>query len=224
MAKSNHARAPQSASRTSRNRRRQQGGATAWMRPWCRATRAIEASIRLINSTLRTVERTERCAHRRPVRASHTLHEASARLIDASARLVRAAQELVATNECLGRHPDETMLVPELLVHTTGRWLETMTWLREAADDVFSLHEDVLLGLETGVLVPEQPAKRRPRIILAPRPVAMRAFLRRRQPRVVDRIAPILRRRRRTPRPAYVRVPQRNLLGRAPPLFSTSLL
>jgi hypothetical protein len=190
------------------------------MRPWCRATRAIEASIRLINSTLRTMERTERCAHRRPVSASRNLHEASGRLVDASARLTRAAQELVATNECLRREPDETMLVPELLAHTTERWLETMTWLREAADGVFSLHEDVLLGLETGVLVPEQPAaKRRPRIILAPRPVAMRAFLLHRQPRVVDRIAAILRRRRRTPRPASVRVPRRNLLGRAPPLF-----
>ena len=219
MAQSNHARAPQGASRTSR--RRQQGGAAAWMRPWCRAARAIESSIRLINSTLRTVERSERCAHRRPVSASRNLHEASARLVDASTRLVRAAQELAATNECLRREPDETMLVPELLVHTTERWLETMTFLREAADGVFSLHEDVLLGLETGVLVPEpeQPAKRRPRIILAPRPMAMRAFLLHRQPRVVDRIAAILRRRRRTPRPASVRVPRRNLLGRAPPSF-----
>jgi hypothetical protein len=218
MKHSNHARAPQGASRTSR--RRQQGGAAAWMRPWCRAARAIESSIRLINSTLRTMERSERCAHRRPVSASRNLHEASARLVDASTRLVRAAQELAATNECLRREPDETMLVPELLGHTAERWVETMTFLREAADGVFSLHEDVLLGLETGVLVPEQPAaKRRPRIILAPRPVAMRAFLLHRQPRVVDRIAAILRRRRRTPRPASVRVPRRNLLGRAPPSF-----
>ncbi|HEX6158791.1 MAG TPA: hypothetical protein VF111_01410, partial [Thermoanaerobaculia bacterium] len=70
----------------------------------------------------------------------------------------------------------------------------------------------------------EQPAPRRVRIRVAPRPGAIRAFLLRRQPRVVDRIAPILRRRRRTPRPAAVRVPHRSLLGRAPPLVPISLL
>jgi hypothetical protein len=216
MAKSNHARAPRSASRTSRNRRRQQGGATAWMRPWCRAARAIEASIRLIDSTLRAVQRAERCVHRRPVGTSRNLVEAWARIRDAQVRLDRAAQELVETHECLVREPQA--LAPELLVHTTQRWVETATRLHEAADGVVLLHEGVLQGLQAGTLVPEQPAERRPRIILAPRPVAMRAFLLRRQPRVVDRIAPVLRRRRRTPRPASVRVPRRSLLGRAPPL------
>jgi Tfp pilus assembly protein PilX len=221
MAKSKHARAPQGASGTSRNRRRQQGGMPAWMRPFCRASRALDASIRLIGATERTVARSERCAHRLPVRTSRTLQEASARLRDAQARLVRAAQELAAANECLVREPDETELVPELLVHNAQRCLEITVWLQETADGLFSLHEDVLLGLETGTLVPEpeQPAeRRRPRIILAPRPASMRAFLLLRQPRVVDRIAPILRRRRRTPRPAALQVPQPSLLGRAPPL------
>jgi hypothetical protein len=219
MMQSNHARAPQGATGNSRNRHRQQGGRPAWMRPFCRASRAIDASIRLIRSTVCTVARSERCAHRRPVRTSRTLQEASARLLDARTRLARAAQELAAANECLAREPDETELVSELLVHNAQRCGEINAWLQETADDVFSLQKDVLLGLQTGTLVPEQPAKRRPRIILPPRPVAMRAFLLRREPRVVDRIAPILRRRRRTPRPAAVRVPQRNLLGRAPPLF-----
>jgi hypothetical protein len=192
----------------------------SWMRPFCRASRALDASIRLIGATERTVARSERCAHRRPVRTSRTLQEASARLLDAQARLVRAAQELAAANECLVREPDETELVPELLVHNAQRCLEITVWLHETADGLFSLHEDVLLGLETGTLVPEQPAeRRRPRIIVAPRPVPMRAFLLLRQPRVLDRIAPILRRRRRTPRPAALQVPQPSLLGRAPPVF-----
>ncbi len=216
MAKSNHARAPRSASGTSRNRRRQQGGATAWMRPWTRAARAIEASIRLIDSTLRAVERAERCVHRRPVRTSRNLVAAWARIRDAQVRLGRAVHELAETHECLVREPQA--LAPELLVHTTQRWVETATRLHEAADGVVLLHEGILHGLQAGTFVPEQPAERRPRIILAPRPVAMRAFLLRRQPRVVDRIAPVLRRRRRTPRPASVRVPRRSLLGRAPPL------
>src|SRR5215212_9102455 len=105
MRHSNHARAPQGASGTSWNRRRQQGGGPAWMRPWSRASRAIEASIRLIDSTLRTVERSERCVHRRPVGTSRNLVAAWARIRDAQVRLDRAAQELVETHECLVREP-----------------------------------------------------------------------------------------------------------------------
>jgi hypothetical protein len=122
------------------------------------------------------------------------------------------------------REPDETELVPELLVHNAQRCLEITAWLQQTADGLCSLREGVLLGLQTGTLVPERPAERRPRIVVAPRPSPIRAFLLRRQPRVVDRIAPILRRRRRTPRPAALQVPQPSLLGRAPPLVSTSLL
>jgi hypothetical protein len=77
---------------------------------------------------------------------------------------------------------------------------------------------DVLGGLSTGELVPERPSDGRPRIILTPRALFVRAFLVTRQPRVSDRITPVLLRRRRTPRPAEVRVPRRNLQGRAPPL------
>ncbi|HYK02926.1 MAG TPA: hypothetical protein VE974_14290 [Thermoanaerobaculia bacterium] len=214
MARSNHARAPRGA-----KRRRQQDRLPAWMRPFCRAARALDASIRLIGATERTVARSERCAHRRPIRTSRTLQEASARLREAHARLVRAAQELAISHESLGPEEKEAALVPELLVHNAVRCLEITAWLQKTADGLFSLHENVLLGLQSGTLVPEQPAERRPRIKLARRPVPLRAFLLRRQARVVDRIAPILRRRRRTPRPAAVRAPQRSLRGRAPPSF-----
>jgi hypothetical protein len=176
--------------------------------------------VRLIGATLRTVAGSERCAHRRPIRTSRNLHQASALLVDASARLARAARELAETNECVAREPERATAVPDMLVHATERWMEVAILLQRASIDVSSLHEEVLLGLATGALVPERPAGRRPRIVLAPRPVsAIRAFLLLRQVRVVDRIAPLLRRRRRTPRPAAVRVPRRNLLGRAPPLF-----
>lgn len=209
---------PQRASGTSRNRRRQRGVGPAWVRSYCRAHRALDASMRLIDSTLRTVARSERCAHRRPIRTSRGLHEVSGWLSDASTQLVRAARELALTTERLRLEPGPVELAPELLAYTAGRCVEVTAWLQVTADDVFSLHKDVLRGLATGSLVPEQPEERRPRIILAPRPVPIRAFLLLRQPRVVDRIAPILRRRRRTPRPAAVRVPRRHLLGRAPPL------
>lgn len=224
MTRTNDARAPRSAPGTCRNRRRQKGGGPAWVRPFCRAERALEASIRLIGSTLRTVARSERCAHRRPIRTSRTLHEASARLHEASVRLARAAEQMRETNECIAREPERSTAVPALLLHTAERYVQVTAWLQQAADDVFTLQDDVLLGLETGFLVPEEPEGRRPRIRLAPRPVPLRAFLLLRQPRVTDRIAPILRRRRRTPRPASIRVPRRSVLGRAPPLSSVSLL
>jgi hypothetical protein len=169
MMKPNQTRTPQSSSGSSRNRRRQQGGMPAWVRPFCRASRALEASIRLIGATERTVARSERCAHRRPLRTSRTLQEASARLLDAHARLVRAARELAISHESLTAEEKDEVLVPELLVHNAERCVEITAWLAETADGVFSLHENVLLGLQTGALVPEQPAERRRRISLAPR-------------------------------------------------------
>lgn len=205
---------------------RQDRGA-AWARPLRRAHRAIDASVRLIGSTLRAREEAERCAHRRPLRTSHNLDEASGRLLHASRRLQRAVEQLAATNQCIALAPEEAASAPELLIRATERWMVITVWLQHAADDVFSLHRDVLRGLETGRLVPErpdQPGPRRARIHLAPRPVPIRAFLVLRQPRVVDRITPMLRRRRRTPRPAAIRVPHRSLLGRAPPLSAISLL
>jgi hypothetical protein len=220
---SNHAQTSR-APREPRNRRRLLEGRPAWFRPFCRMHRALDASARLIDSTLRTMARSERCAQRRPVQASVTLHEASARLLDASRRLVHAAEQLAAANDCIALEPERATLAPELLAHATERWVAVATHLQQASDDVFAFQQGVLLGLETGVLVPERPAEDRPRIRLAPRPVPIRAFLRLRQARVTQRIAPLLRRRRRTPRPAAVRVPKRNLLGRAPPLSSISLL
>lgn len=191
----------------------------AWVRPLRRAHRAMDASVRLIGSTLRARAKAERCAHRRPLRTSRDLDEASGRLLHASRRLQRAVVQLAATNECVARAPEEAAAAPELLLHATERWMQVTVWLQDAADDVFSLHTDVLNGLETGRLVPE-----RARIRLAPRPVPIRAFLVLRQARVVDRISPLLRRRRRTPRPAAIRVPHRSLLGRAPPFSPVCLL
>ncbi|HUP59086.1 MAG TPA: hypothetical protein VNA69_01565 [Thermoanaerobaculia bacterium] len=217
------ARAPEGASGTCRDRRRPQGERRRWVRPFYRANRALDASLRLIGSTLHAVAATKRTVHRRPVRASRNLHNASELLVTASVRLMWAAQNLAEMTECAGREPETAQHVPEIVVNATERWMYMTSWLAETADEVFALHRSVLDGLETGALVPERPADRRPRIVLAPRPVPVRAFLRLRQPRVHDRIAPLLLRRRRTPRPAALRVPRRNVLGRAPPLFSVCL-
>lgn len=205
---------------TGKGRNRHERGA-AWVRSFCRAYRALDASIRLADAALRDAVASRRRARRRPVQASRDLHEAEGLLVDALARLLRAARELAETNACIGREPETARFAPELLIVATARWVELSGRLNEAADVIFALHREVLAGLETGTLVPErEPADRRRRIVLAPRPVPIRAFLLRRQPRTVDRIASLLRRRRRTPRPAALRVPRRSILGRAPPLLS----
>ena len=202
------------------NRRRPQGWQwPAWVRPFRRAQRALDACLGLIDSSFRTVVTSERCAHRRPIRTSRDLHHASGRLLEAAGRLRRAARELAESNECIGREPERARFAPQCLLGETQRWIHVAEWLNAVAGDVFTLHETVLSGLETGTFVPEPQTGRRPRIVLAPRPVPVRAFLLLRQPRVLDRIPSILRRRRRTPRPASLRVPRRSVLGRAPPLF-----
>jgi hypothetical protein len=207
--------APEGASGTCRDRRRPQGERRGWVRPFFRANRALDVSLRLIGSTLRTVAAAERSAHRRPVRVSRRLQDASELLATATVRLGWAARNLVELTACVG---GETAHVPEMVVNATERWVLTAARLAEAANEVFAMHGNVLEGLQTGALVPERPADRRPRIVLVPRPVPVRAFLRLRQPRVRDRIGPVLLRRRRTPRPAALKVPRPSVMGRAPPL------
>jgi hypothetical protein len=208
-----------------RSRRRPQGlRREAWVRPFRRAHRAIASSAHLITCALLAASASSRRARRRPVRASWELDQASEQLVRASSRLEWALRELAEVNECIAREPETGAEVPGFLLEATEHWAFMTGWLCESADEIFARHQDVLDGLLTGALVPERPADRRPRIILAPRPVPIRAFLLRRQPRVADRIAPLLRRRRRTPRPRDLRVPQPASFGRAPPLFFDCLL
>ena len=89
-------------------------------------------------------------------------------------------------------------------------------------------HLEIYNGVASGKLVPEDPSTfARPRryiITIVHVPHYARAFLASRQPRVADRLTPLLQRRRRTRLPAEVRVPKRSLRGRAPPLSSTCSL
>jgi hypothetical protein len=170
----------------------------------------------LIVSTLRAVAASRKCAQRRPIHASRKLWNASNLLVTASYRIMRAAEQIAAMGEGTPQH--------EIFVQSTLRWVELAAVLNAAAREVSALHNSVLDGLENGTLVPERATGRRPRIILAPRPAPVCAFLRLRQPRLVDRLGPFLRRRGRTPRPAALRVPHRPTLGRAPPLSLVAAL
>jgi len=214
----NRTEAPKGATGTCRDRRRPQGERRpAWVRPFERVHRALDASERWINSSIRTAVRSGRCAHRRPIGSSQSLFEAETRLVTASARLTRAALQLAEANECIARDPESAAGATELLAEAMERWIFTARQLSELADHMFALHDKVLEGLESGAFPPELPPGRRPRIILAPRPVPIRAFLAARRSRVTDRISAVLRRRRRTPRPAALSVPPRTAQGRAPP-------
>ena len=204
-------RAPEGASGTCRDRRRTDGDRRRWVRPFHRANRALYASFRLIATTHHTVAAAERTVHRRPVRASRNLQRASDLLVTASARLVCAAKNLAEMTERAALEPETAQDVPEFVVTATARWMYMTSWLTETSDEVYALQRSILDKLQTGELMPERPADLRPRIVLAPRPVPIRAFLLLRQPRVHDRIGPLLLRRRQTPRPAALRVPRRSV-------------
>jgi hypothetical protein len=221
----NHARAPEGATGVCRERRRPQGERPpAWVRPYRQVKRALAASERLLDSTLRKMAASERCAHQRPIRASMKLDHAEGWLARVSRDLTRIVDQLAEANACIGLEPERAAEAPALLMAVTVEWLRMSQRLTAVADEVYTLHHDLLDALESGDLVPEPPAEWRARIILAPRPAPVRISLRFRKRRVVDRISPVLQRRRRTPRPAYVSVPQRNCQGRAPPPVSICLL
>jgi hypothetical protein len=196
-----------------------------WIRPYRRAQRALDSAASLIFSTIYAVADAERCAGRRPVRTARRLNGAVREMTVASLRLIDARRELAEASEALEREPEQQSGdAPELMELAAERCRAVAEYIPFAVTEVVRAQVEILGGLGTGELVPEPPSDGRRRIVLTPRPLFVRAFLTSRQPRVSDRIAPALLRRRRTPRPAEVRVPRRNLRGRAPPLSSTCAL
>jgi hypothetical protein len=160
-----------------------------------------------------------RCAKRRPVRTARRLNGAMREMKAASLRLLDARRELAAAGQALDREPEQQRGdAPELMELVAERCRAVAKYIPIVVNGAVIAQVDVLGGLSTGQLVPERPSDARPRIVITPRALFVRAFLVTRQPRVSDRITPVLLRRRRTPRPAEVRVPRRNLQGRAPPL------
>ena len=208
MRRRNHAQALKSAAGTCRERRRPESPRRRlWVRPIRRLHRALDSSVHLISRSLLSAGASERRAQRRPIRSSRELEKVEDLILLASSRLSQAARELSKVHACIARDPENAGDAPELLILATERWIFMAGWLAESAGSVFDRHQDVLDGIRNGTLVPERSAFPRPRIIPAPRPVPIRAFLLCRQHRVRDRIAPLLHRRRRTPRPAALTVP-----------------
>lgn len=204
------------------SRRRESARGPEWVRPYRRAQRALDSAASLILSTVHAVVDAARCGDRRPVRTARRLHGAVRGMNVASLRLIEARRELAEAGQALDREPEQhSGDVPELMELAAARCRAVAEYIPLVAREVAFAQVDVLGGLYTGELVPERRSGGRRSIVPTRRPLFVRAFLVTRQPRISDRITPALLRRRRTRRPAEVRVPRRNLQGRAPPLASS---
>ncbi len=195
------------------------------MRPYRRAQRALESTIGLVFATFYAAIASEQSAKRRPLRAAQKLNQAVRKMALAVLRLVDARRRLAEAQACLQGLPEhEAAEARELFEALAERCDTVAAYIPLAVSDAVLVQMDVIEGLATGELVPEHPSDSRPRIVLKPRVIPVRAFLAARQRRVSQRIGPILRRRRRIPRPAENQVPRPDIQGRAPPLSSICLL
>ncbi len=203
-----------------------------WVRSYKQAQRALNDAASLIVSSIHTVVRAGRCASR-PIQSARILSAASHQVAVASQKHAEAKRNLAEAAEAVGRVPElESGDAPILLELASERCQKVQQYIYVAANEILLGNVEIFDGVASGEVVPEDPSEddpsaERPRrrvIVIRHRPLFVRAFLALRQPRVADRIAPVLRRRRQTLLPAEVRVPRRNLLGRAPPLSSICLL
>ena len=204
-----------------------------WVRPYKQAQRALDDAASMLVSTIHTVVRAGQCASR-PVQSKRFLIAALRQVTVASKQHAAARHNLEETAEAMGRTPQELQSgdAAMLLELANRRCQAVLEYIYVATNEILLGNTELDHGVASGELVPEDPSLQdpsgeRPRrriIVIRPRPLFVRAFLASRRPRVGERIAPVLRRRRRTLLPAEVRVPRRSLLGRAPPLSSTCLL
>ena len=199
-----------------------------WVRPYKRAQRALDNGASLILAAIHAVVRAGCCASR-PVQSTQILIAALRQVTVATEQYVEAKRNLAEADVAVGRIPPELQNgeAALLLELANERCQKVRDAIDVAASEVLLGQAEILNAVASGEVVPEDPSAERPRRRVIPirrRPLFVRAFLASRQPRVADRITPILLRRRRTPRPAEIRVPRRNLRGRAPPLSSTCAL
>lgn len=199
-----------------------------WVRPYKRAQRALDDAASSIIATVRRVADAG-CCGARPIRSTRMLLAALRRVTVASKQYIEAQRCLAEAAEALGHTPPELRdgEAPGLLEQAADRSQTVRRYLDVVAQEVLLGQAEIVKGVAAGELVPEDPSEDRPRrrvIVITPRPLFVRAFLAaRRRQRAGDRITPVLRRRRRTRLPAEVRVPRRNLRGRAPPCPACSL-
>ena len=209
---------------------RQRGAAPGkeWVQPYRRAQRKLDDAASLIIASVWTVADAG-CDYHQPGRSRRKLGRALHEAAVASVKHAEAEQYLLEAVAAVEHAPPELLDddAAELVEMATERFQTVSQYISVAVNQVVLGHEQILQGIESGEIAPEDLVldDRPRRRVIRHNPLFVRAFLSaRRQPRVGDRITPILRRRRRTLLPAEVRVPRRHLLGRAPPLSSTCSL
>ena len=199
-----------------------------WVRAYKRGQHALDDAASMVISVVRKVADAGRCAAR-PVRSTRILTGALRQVTVAMEQHAEAERCLAEAAEAFEHTPPELQDddAAELLELAAERSETVQHYIYLATQEVLLGQAEIIGGVAAGEVEPEDPsvdpsAEDRPRrrvIVIAPRRSFIRAFLAaRRRPRAADRITPVLRRRRRTPLPAEVRVPSRNLRGRAPPL------
>lgn len=206
-----------------------------WIRPYRQAQRILDDAASMVIASVRTVADAGCCADR-PIRSTKKLIRALCHVHVAVKQYARAERYLIEAADAFDSTPPELQdgNGPELLEMAAERCQTVQHYIYVAANEVALVHTEILNAVASGELVPADPQelarelsgdRPRRRVIPHRRPLFVRAFLAaQREPRIGDRITPLLRRRRRTLLPAEVRVPRRNLLGRAPPLSSTCAL
>jgi len=211
----------QGACRNRLRRRVRRDGRPSWVAPLRRVNYALASTERLLESTHHAIDRAWDTCFDAPVRTARDLHRAHLRLLNVIVRLKRAARRLREVSRCIDAEPERAGHVSELLSDASQRWDAMVRLFETTIVQFVDLRVGVLAGLAFGELVPEpNPAARRgPRIILAPRTIAARAFLLFRRSSARARIASVPTPRRRA-RIAAVDAPRRISRGRAPPLAS----
>ena len=191
----------------------------------------LDNAASMIIASVHTVADAGCCADR-PIRSTKKLIRALHQVTVAAKQYAQAERFVIEATEAVENAPPELLDddAAELVEMATERCHTVQQYIYVAANEVLLGHTEIYNGVQSGELIPEDPQDallddRPRRRVIRHNPLFVRAFLAaRRQPRVSDRINPVLRRRRRTLLPAEVRVPRRNLLGRAPPLSSTCAL
>jgi hypothetical protein len=197
----------------------------AWVRPFRRARRAIDATLRLIESSCRVIDDCERLVADHPIRATRQFEQVSGWLCEASEQLGRGAREWSVTFDSIEQAPFFAGDAPRLLTFAMARWIDAaarLATLSNRLDDSFSSLMDYVKGGTAPLDLSElfrNPGPAPRRISFNVRPPSLK-FLSRENSRVFS----IHVRRQRSARVTVAEAPRRIVRGRAPPIVSTCSL
>jgi hypothetical protein len=199
-------------------------GQERWIRPFRRAHRAIDSTLRLIALSRFLLNECEIFAGVRPRWATRQLARVSGRLIEAAGRLQRGAENMKATNNCVARAPADAGDAPERLIDAMDHWIAAAAQLAMLSNRLEDTSARLLAYMKAGIAPPLDLDK----LFRKEGPAPKRIVFRLPSPRVLsienNRIFSIHVRRQRSARLTVAEAPRRIFRGRAPPLVSTCSL